>query len=126
MVAKTETETTGKLDSLKLLVAIILLLAGIGEFYYFENESLLYRVLGLVGLGLLAMGVVYTTQMGQGIWAFARDSRTELRKVVWPTRQETMQTTLLVVVMVIVMGLLMWLVDNLLRWAVMAVVGGGS
>jgi len=126
MVAKTETETTGKLDSLKLLVAIILLLAGIGEFYYFENESLLYRVLGLVGLGLLAMGVVYTTQMGQGIWAFARDSRTELRKVVWPTRQETMQTTFLVVVMVIVMGLLMWLVDNLLRWAVMAVVGGGS
>ena len=126
MVAKTETEQTGKLDTLKLVVAIALLIAGIAQFYYFEAESLLYRVLGVVGFSLAAIGVVYTTVLGQNIWGFARDARTEVRKVVWPTRQETVQTTLLVIGMVIIVGIMLWLIDMFLRWGVLVLTGQGG
>lgn len=126
MVAKTETDQTGKLDTLKLAVAIALLIAGIAQFYYFEAESLLYRVLGVVGLSIAAIGVVYTTVLGQGIWGFARDARTEVRKVVWPTRQETVQTTLLVIGMVIIVGIMLWLIDMFLRWGVLVLTGQGG
>ena len=126
MVARTETEETSKLDSFKLLVAIALLIAGIGQFYYFEAESLLYRVLGLLAFIAVAGGVVYTTRIGQNVWSFARDARTEVRKVIWPTRQETMQTTLMVVVMVIQVGIMLWLFDMFLRWAVLLLTGQGG
>lgn len=126
MVARTETEDTGKLDTLKLAIAIALLIGGIAQFYYFEGESLLYRVLGLLGFIAVAGGVVYTTRMGQNLWAFARDARTEVRKVVWPTRQETMQTTLMVIVMVILVGIMLWLMDMFLRWAVLMLTGQGG
>lgn len=126
MVARTETEQTGKLDTLKLVVAIVLLIAGIAQFYYFEAESLLYRVLGVVGLSILAMLVMYTTALGQSIWSFAREARTEVRKVVWPTRQETMQTTLLVIGMVIIVGIMLWLIDMFLRWGVLVLTGQGG
>ena len=126
MVARTETEDTGKLDTLKLAIAIALLIGGIAQFYYFEGESLLYRVLGLLGFIAVAGGVVYTTRMGQNLWAFARDARTEVRKVVWPTRQETMQTTLMVILMVILVGIMLWLMDMFLRWAVLVLTGQGG
>lgn len=126
MVARTETEQTGKLDTLKLAVAIALLIAGIAQFYYFEAESLLYRVLGVVGFSVAAIAVVYTTVLGRAIWGFARDARTEVRKVVWPTRQETMQTTLLVIGMVIIVGIMLWLIDMFLRWGVLVLTGQGG
>jgi len=126
MNARVETEEGGKLDSLKFLVAIALLIGGIVQFYYFEEESQLYRVLALLGFVALAMGVVYTTRMGHGLWLFARDARTEVRKVIWPTRQETMQTTLMVIVMVILVGLMLWLIDMILRWGVLALTGQGA
>ena len=126
MVAKAETEVTSKLDTLKLVVAVALLVAGIAQFYYFEAESLLYRVLGLLAFIAVAVGVVYTTRIGHTVWEFARDARTEVRKVVWPTRQETMQTTLMVVVMVILVGIMLWLMDMVLRWAVLVLTGQGG
>ena len=126
MVAKAEIEQTGKLDSLKLVVAIALLIGGIAQFYYFEEESQLYRVLGLLAFIAVAGGVAYTTQLGHGIWSFARDARTEVRKVIWPTRQETVQTTLMVVVMVILVGIMLWIMDMFLRWAVLTLTGQGG
>jgi len=126
MVAKTETEETGKLDSLKFLIAIALLVGGIWQFYYFEEESQLYRMLGILAFVAVAMGVMYTTRLGYGLWLFARDARTEVRKVIWPTRQETMQTTLMVVVMVILVGIMLWLIDMVLRWGVLMLTGQGG
>jgi len=126
MVAKTETEETGKLDSLKFLIAIALLVGGIWQFYYFEEESQLYRILGILAFVAVAMGVMYTTRLGYGLWLFARDARTEVRKVIWPTRQETMQTTLMVVVMVILVGIMLWLIDMVLRWGVLMLTGQGG
>jgi len=126
MVAKTETEESNALDTVKLLAAVALLVAGIVQFYYFEGESLLYRVLGLLGFVALAGFVVYQTALGRNVWGFARDARAEVRKVIWPTRQETMQTTLMVVVVVFFMAILLWLIDMALRWGILQLTGQGG
>jgi len=126
MVAKAETEVSNKFDTFKLVIAIAILLAGIGGFYYFVDESLLYRVLGLVAMVTVAAGIAMTTGTGHAILSFGRESRAEVRKVVWPTRQETVQTTLMVVVAVILLGIFLWLVDMLLLNAVQMLTGQGG
>lgn len=126
MVAKTEVEVTNKLDTFKLLLAIVVLLAGIAGFYYFEAEGLLYRVLGLLAFVLVALGMVYTTHLGQSIVGFGREARAEVRKVVWPSRQETVQTTLMVIVAVIIIGIFLWLIDMVLVNAVQYLTGRGG
>jgi preprotein translocase subunit SecE len=126
MVAKTETEVSNKLDTVKLIVSLMILLAGIAGFYYYAEESLLYRVLGLVAVVMVAAGIALTTATGQAILSFGRESRAEVRKVVWPTRQETIQTTLMVVVAVIILGIFLWIVDMLLLEAVQLLTGQGD
>ena len=126
MVAKTETEVSNKLDTVKLIVSLMILLAGIAGFYYYAEESLLYRVLGMVAVVMVAAGIALTTATGQAILSFGRESRAEVRKVVWPTRQETIQTTLMVVVAVIIIGIFLWIVDMLLLEAVQLLTGQGD
>ncbi len=111
------------MDTAKLALAVVLLSAGIGAFYYYEDYSLLLRVLGLLVVVGVAAAVVMQTMVGRKVWSFASDSRAEVRKVVWPTRQETMQMTLVVFVMVLVMGIILWLVDMMLMNIVRAVTG---
>ena len=123
MVAKTEEVVSNKLDTAKLVLAIGVLVLGIVGFYMYEAESLLYRVLGLVAAAGVAIAIAYTTQTGQAIAAFARDARMEVRKVVWPTRQETVQTTLMVIVAVIIIGIFLWIVDMLLANAIQWITG---
>ena len=126
MVAKTETEVSNKFDTFKLVIAIAFLLAGIGGFYYYVEQSLLYRVLGLVTIVMVAAGIAFTTSTGHAILSFGRESRAEVRKVVWPTRQETVQTTLMVVVAVILLGIFLWLIDMILLEAVQLLTGQGG
>jgi preprotein translocase subunit SecE len=126
MVAKTETEVSNKLDTFKLVIAVMILLAGIGGFYYYADASLLYRVLGLVAVVIIAAGIALTTSSGHAIMSFGRESRAEVRKVVWPTRQETVQTTLMVVVAVIILGIFLWLIDMMLLNAVQMLTGQGG
>jgi preprotein translocase subunit SecE len=126
MVAKAETEVSNKFDTFKLVIAIAVLLTGIGGFYYYVEASLLYRVLGLVAMVIVAAGIAFTTTTGHAILSFGRESRAEVRKVVWPTRQETVQTTLMVVVAVIILGIFLWLIDMLLLNAVQMLTGRGG
>jgi preprotein translocase subunit SecE len=126
MVAKAETEVSNKLDTFKLVIAIAILLAGIGGFYYYVDASLLYRVLGLVGVVMVAAGIALTTGTGHAILSFGREARAEVRKVVWPTRQETVQTTLMVVVAVIILGIFLWLIDMMLLSGVQMLTGQGG
>jgi len=126
MVAKTEEVVSSKLDTFKLLLAIAILIAGIVGFYYYEAESQLYRVLGVVFAAGVAVVISATTRLGQGLIGFARESRMEVRKVVWPTRQETMQTTFMVIVAVILIGIFLWLVDMLLAQAIQLLTGTGA
>jgi preprotein translocase subunit SecE len=124
MVAKTEEVVSNKLDTFKLLLAIVILILGIVGFYYYEAESQLYRVLGVVFAAGVAVAISSTTALGQNLIGFGREARMEVRKVVWPTRQETVQTTFMVLVAVILIGIFLWLVDMLLAQAIQMVTGG--
>lgn len=126
MVAKTEEVVTNKLDSFKLLLAIAILILGIVGFYYYEGESQLYRVLGVVFAALVAIAISATTTLGKNIVGFGREARMEVRKVVWPTRQETIQTTFMVIVAVIVIGIFLWLIDMVLAEAIQLLTGSGA
>jgi len=117
---------TGLLDSAKLVLAAAILVGGVVGYYWFTGLPTAVRILMVlagVGLGLLAM--VWSTQ-GRAIWDYVQGSRVELRKMVWPTRQETVQTTLVVFVFVILMGIFFWLVDMLLAWATRYLTGQGG
>jgi len=117
VVTKTEVENSG-LDTAKLGLALLLVAAGIFGFYYFEAESQLLRVLGILAIVLIAFLVVATTAIGRKGLGYAKDSRLEVRKVVWPTRQETVQTTIAVLVVVLIVAIMLWLVDMFLGWGV--------
>ena len=113
-------------DSIKLAIALALLAAGVVGFYVYVEYSLLYRTLALVAIAILSCGVFLTSSYGKAFWGFFQQARMELRKVVWPTRQETMHTTLMVVVMVIIVGLLLWMLDSLFLWLVRLLTGQGG
>ena len=125
MNAKAEQQTTA-VDTIKLMVAIAILVGGIVAFYMFDAESTLLRVIGLLVVTGIAIGVALTSAQGKSLWAFATEARTEVRKVVWPTRQETVQTTLIVLFVVLLVGLFLWGVDGLLGWILRSIVGTGG
>ena len=123
----TSTETQGSVfDTIKLLIALLVLLAGIAGFYYFAEESLLYRVLGILGMVVVAIGIAATTAKGKGLIGFLGLSRTEVRKMVWPTRAETIQTTLMVFILVVILSIFLWFVDMLLGAGVKALLSVGG
>ena len=106
-------------DKLKLGLSVLIVIAGITGFYWLgEDESVLLRaaivVVAVVGAGAVALA----SAPGQLAWQFAAGARAEVRKVVWPTRKETVQATLVVIVMVILVGLYLWLLDVFSFWAI--------
>lgn len=102
------------MDTVKLAVAVVLLAAGIYGFYHFAAYSTLVRVGGLLVIAAGAAAIALQTDQGRRLWQFTGNARTEVRKVVWPTRQETLQTTLVVIVMVLILGIVLWLFDMVL------------
>jgi preprotein translocase subunit SecE len=113
-------------DTAKLVLAIAVLLAGIAGYYWFTEVPTAVRILMvLAGLGLGA-AFLFWSQQGQVLWAYIQGSRVELRKMVWPTRQETLQTTLVVFVFVLLLGVFFWLVDMGLAWATRHLTGQGG
>lgn len=115
--------TTSVLDTVKQACSLFLVIAGVVAFYYFSEISVLYRALGMVAVVVAALLLMRTTQIGRDVWVFMMESKQEVRKVVWPSRQETMQTTLMVFAMVIIVGLLLWFLDMFLIWAVKLLMG---
>ncbi|MCK9238105.1 MAG: preprotein translocase subunit SecE [Thiopseudomonas sp.] len=111
------------LDSLKWLIVVALVVIGVVANQYYASESILYRAIGLLVLGALALFIAAQTAKGRSMLLLAKESRTEIRKVVWPSRQETVQTTLIVVAVVLVMGLLLWGLDTFLGWTISLIVG---
>ena len=113
-------------DKIKIILALLIIGGGITAFYIYEEQSLLYRVIGMLIVVGIAVAVVMTSQIGKQSWAFLQDARTEVRKVVWPTRKETSQTTLLIMLSVVVVGLMLWGLDSLLLWGVQLLTGQSS
>lgn len=115
-----------KLDIVKLVVAVLVAIATIAGFYIFSNQSSLLRFGGLLAGVAVSIGIAMQTEKGRNIWTFFQDSQIELRKVVWPTRQETVQTTLIVILVVIVVAIILWLLDMFLGSAVQYLMGQGG
>ena len=113
-------------DTAKLVLAIATLITGVAAYYWFVDVPVAARILMvLAGLGLGAALLFWSAQ-GQVLWQYIQGSRVELRKMVWPTRQETLQTTLVVFVFVLLLGVFFWLVDMLLAWATRHLTGQGG
>jgi len=111
------------IDRLKWLLVLVLLIAGIvADFYYAQVPWPIRTAIGIVWLVIVAAVALWTTQ-GQKAWVFIKSARGEMRKVVWPTRQETTQATVVVMVMVAVTALILWGLDTLFFWAVSFVTG---
>jgi preprotein translocase subunit SecE len=125
MSAKADSSSSG-IDIVKLVLAIIVLIGGIVGYYHFADKSLIYRVLGVLLSGLLSMGMVLTTQLGRQFLGFLVEARVEVRKVVWPNRQETVQSTLVVVALVFLVGLILWTLDAGLFWGISRLTGQGN
>ena len=118
MVLKAENQEEGQLDWLKWLIAVALLLAGLVGNHYYSEVSMPIRTIAWMAVLAIACFVASKTQKGRWVVEFFRDSRMELRKVVWPTREETVQTTMVVAVMVIILALILWGMDGILVWLI--------
>ena len=105
-----------------LLGLLFIALAIYGNSYY-SLEPLLYRVLGVIVLLSFSTLILLTTIEGKGALKLILESRTEIRRVVWPTRTETTQTVLIVVVAIIICALLLWGLDSLFGWATAKLLG---
>jgi preprotein translocase subunit SecE len=106
----------GAKDTALMMLSIVVLFAGIVAFYWFDEQPLLIRVaMVIVGLAAAA-GLMWFSWYGREFWQFALAARIELRKVVWPEREETIKTTYVVFIFAIVMGVFFWGLDWVLTW----------
>ncbi|SFH55327.1 preprotein translocase subunit SecE [Modicisalibacter xianhensis] len=110
-------------DGIKWAVVVVLVALAVVGNGYFADQALLYRVLGVVALCAAAAAVALTTAKGRSLVELARSARKEIQRVVWPTRQETIQTTAIVLVAVLLVGLMLWLIDTVLGWAMSGIIG---
>ena len=113
----------GSLDWLKWLIVAALLAGGVFANWYYQDEMLLIRVVGLLATAAVAILLALQTARGKTIWVLLKESRTEVRRVVWPSNQETTQTTMVVLLLVVIFALILWGLDSLLGWIVSSIIG---
>ena len=124
MATQTETSQSGMLDIIKLLLSAAALVGGLYAYYYYETEiAQAIRVLMVLGGTAAGIGIAMTSTQGNRLWYFIQGSRVEIRKVVWPTKQETTQTAIAVFVFTLVMMLFFWVLDSGLLWLTRTLVG---
>jgi preprotein translocase subunit SecE len=118
-----EATTTSPLDRLKWLVVAAIVGAGIFGNWYYGTEPLLFRVVALLVLAAMAVFLAGQTQRGRSIWTLMKEARGEIRRVIWPKREETVQTTGIVLILVLIFALILWLLDSGLTWIVSRFIG---
>lgn len=122
-------EKTSPRDNMFWAAGLLVLIAGVAAFFYLAGEVMtLVRVLALLGSLVLAGIIVGQTDRGREMFGFVREADVERRKVVWPTRQETLQTTLVVLVITVIVAILLFIMDSIFGWVVRRLIGaaGGS
>ncbi|KEZ75813.1 preprotein translocase subunit SecE [Salinisphaera hydrothermalis] len=122
-MAAQEQRTASALDTALLWLAIVVLIVSIAGYYYFTAYTDVIRVLGMLAGVVVAALIAFQSALGKTAWSYVQGSRTELRRMVWPTRRETMQTTLLVVVFVLILAAFIWALDIVLGYAVTLLTG---
>ena len=111
------------LDIVKWVLAVAVVSAAVVGNAMYSDESLLYRVIAVLVLSVVAIGIALTTEQGKRFSQFVRLSWGEVKKVVWPTREETRQTTIIVIVAVLIVGFILYLLDMLFGWLVKLLIG---
>lgn len=121
-----EAESSSALDNVLMLLVVLILGTAIFGFYYFETEyNVAVRVGGMfAGMGL-AIAVLMQTASGKAMWTYIKGSQVEMRKVVWPTRRDSVMTTIMILIVVMILGVFLWGVDALLLEAVQFLTGRG-
>ena len=114
----TEKNIEAKSNKSYLMLSIGVLITGMILFYYYSDVRLFYRVVGMISVVIFSAFIAYQSDFGKLVYSYVTDSKVELKKVTWPTKQETTQTTLGVIFIVIIVGILLWLFDMLLGWAI--------
>ena len=114
------------MDAFKLVLAAAALVGGVIAYYWFAEQPQAVRVLMVLGGLVLGLVLMYLSQPGRELWDYVQSSRVELRKMVWPTRQETWRTTLVVFLFVMALGVFFWVVDMGLAWGARQVTGQGG
>ena len=121
--ATEQTSESGVLDILKLLASAGVLVGGLYSYYYYIEISLPLRVLMVLGGLAAGIALAMTSTQGRRLWAFIQGARIEIRKVVWPTKQETTQTAIAVFVFTLIMALFFWGLDSFLLLLTRSLVG---
>ncbi len=126
MSTKTDSSVSSSLDIFKWFLVILLLSAGIIGFYYFAEHSLLLRVISLIAVIGVATFFAANTEKGHSTINFLQETHLEVRRVVWPTRKETLHMTGVVLVMVVLVAFIIWALDSILLWLVKLFTGQGG
>jgi preprotein translocase subunit SecE len=125
MNSKTETQQ-GSIDIFKFLLALGVLTISLVGFYYYSEVPKIFRVLGILSGIIVSLVIVSQTSKGRQAIDFVREAQVEVRKIVWPTRQETTQTTLFVIIVVIIFAILLWVLDLGLSSSIQGLIGRGT
>ena len=124
MSTQTEASQSGALDIIKLLISAAAIVGGLYSYYFYEFQiALPLRVLMVLGGAGAGIAIAMTSTQGPRLWPFIQGSRVEIRKVVWPTKQETTQTAIAVFVFTLIMMLFFWALDSGLLWLTRRFVG---
>ena len=118
-----EAPTSNMLDPVLWIVAIGVVLGGVYANTLYVEVEFLIRLAAGVALAGVAVAIALQTQQGRAGWELAKEARVEVRKVVWPMREETTQTTMIVVASVLVVSLILWGLDSGLSWGVKSLIG---
>lgn len=116
-------------DRMKWWFVYLVVASGIFGNWYFGNSGseifigALWRALILVGMAVACVFILLTTERGRNLWILFRDARSEIRRVIWPTRQETIQTTWIVLILIVIFALILWLLDSGLSFLVQGIIG---
>ena len=118
VMANTNIETVGTgTDRIKIAVAILAVVAGLAGFYILSQQPLVLRIAVVLAGVVIGAGIAATSEPGRRFFAFGRESVAETKKVVWPSRKETIQTTAVVFGFVLIMAIFLWATDKTLEFA---------
>jgi preprotein translocase subunit SecE len=104
-------ETPTVVDTAKLALAALVAIGGLVGYYYFADASAVLRALTVIVALVIGAVIALTSLQGRSLWKFAQGARVELKKVIWPTREETIQTTIVVLIVALIGGVFFWLLD---------------
>lgn len=123
-MATQQNSTSSWLDTALLWLAIVVLCGSIfGYYWYAASVTDVIRVIGMLAGAVVAVLIALQTAIGKTAWSYIRGSRAEMRRVVWPTRRETVQTTMMVIVVVLILAIFIWAMDIVLAWGVQVIAG---